>query len=88
MAFSRPSECTLGGVGYGRGKMKRLIQLAVVTLALAFFWATLLQGKPQYTKKEGKSCTTCHAKPGSKELNAVGRCCEKGKALKDCTTRK
>jgi hypothetical protein len=27
---------------------------------------------PAYAKKEGKSCTFCHVKMGSKELNAAG----------------
>lgn len=68
--------------------MKRLVQLGVVAVALTFFGATLLQGKAEYTKKEGKSCTTCHVKAGSKELNDVGKCYEKGKSLKECTTPK
>ena len=30
-------------------------------------------GKPEYTKKEGKSCTFCHTKAGAKELNDAGK---------------
>jgi hypothetical protein len=68
--------------------VKRLFQLGVVALALTFFGATLLQSKAEYTKKEGKSCTTCHVKAGSKELNDVGTCYEKGKSLKECANPK
>lgn len=28
--------------------------------------------KPQYAKQEKKSCTFCHVKMGSKDLNAAG----------------
>ncbi len=67
--------------------MKRLIQLGIVGIAVLFFFSTLLQGKTEYTKKEGKSCVTCHVKPGSKELNDVGKCYEKGKSLKECLAK-
>lgn len=29
--------------------------------------------KPEYTKKEKKSCTYCHTSAGSKELNDAGK---------------
>ncbi len=29
--------------------------------------------KPAYSKKEGKPCTTCHVKSGSKDLNDTGK---------------
>lgn len=29
--------------------------------------------KPEYSKKEKKSCTFCHVKAGSKELNDAGK---------------
>jgi hypothetical protein len=46
-----------------------------------FFGVALLSGslltlgtaKPEYAKKEGKSCTFCHVKMGSKELNDAGK---------------
>lgn len=68
--------------------MKRRIQLALVGLAAVFCSASLLQSKPEYTRKEGKSCATCHVKAGAKELNEVGKCYEKSKSLKDCTAQK
>jgi len=33
----------------------------------------LATAKPEYAKKEGKPCTFCHVKMGSKELNDAGR---------------
>ncbi len=29
--------------------------------------------KPAYAKKEGKTCTFCHVKAGSKDLNDAGK---------------
>ncbi|MBZ5514518.1 MAG: hypothetical protein LAN62_06695 [Acidobacteriia bacterium] len=33
----------------------------------------LATAKPEYAKKEGKPCTFCHVKPGSKELTDAGK---------------
>jgi hypothetical protein len=68
--------------------MKRLIQAVIVAIMVSFLFATLLQGKAEYTKKEGKGCVTCHVKPGSKDLNDVGKCYEKSKSLKECLAPK
>jgi hypothetical protein len=62
----------------------KIVQATLVTLVLAAFGVSLLQAKPEYTKKEGKNCATCHTKAGSKELNDVGKCYEKNKSLKEC----
>lgn len=67
--------------------MKRSFQVVVtfvIAVIVALFAATVLQGKTEYTKKEGKNCATCHVKAGSKDLNDVGKCYEKSKSLKDC----
>ncbi len=41
--------------------------------------------KPEYAKKEGKNCVTCHTKMGSKDLNDTGKCYkEKGHSLTGC----
>jgi hypothetical protein len=48
-----------------------------VTLLIAglMLCTTASYGKPEYMKKEGvKTCTTCHVKAGSKELNDMGKC--------------
>jgi len=34
---------------------------------------TLATAKPEYAKKEGKACTFCHVKMGSKELTDAGK---------------
>lgn len=63
-----------------------LIGLRALLTALLFvtFTVSLLHAKAEYTKKEGKPCTACHVKPGSKELNDVGKCYEKKKSLQEC----
>jgi len=47
--------------------------------------ASLTLAKPEYAKKEKKSCTYCHVKMGSKDLNDVGKCYQKNKhSLEGC----
>ncbi len=41
------------------------------------------QATMDVAKKEKASCTVCHVKAGSKELNDVGKCYEKNKKEKD-----
>ncbi len=48
---------------------KMLLAFAILTGSL---W-TLATAKPEYSKKEGKPCTFCHVKAGSKELNDAGK---------------
>jgi tRNA U54 and U55 pseudouridine synthase Pus10 len=43
--------------------LKALIALAIFSSCLAI----LATAKPEYAKKEGKPCTFCHVKMGSKE---------------------
>ena len=45
-------------------------------------------GKPEYTKKEKKPCTTCHVTAKSKELNDVGKYYEKNKTLEGYKEKK
>lgn len=52
--------------------MKVLRALFVAVIAGGFF-LSLAQAKPEYAKKEHKSCTFCHVKMGSKELNDAGK---------------
>jgi hypothetical protein len=65
-------------------RIARRSKVVLVGLVLAAFAATMVQGKPDYTKKEKTSCTTCHIKPGSKDLNDLGKCYEKKKSLDGC----
>jgi len=62
----------------------KTLRMTLVTLTLAAFAGGMMQAKPEYTKKEGKNCATCHTKAGSKELNKVGKCYEEKKSLKEC----
>jgi hypothetical protein len=64
--------------------LKTLLSTTFAALIMFGFGVTLLLGKPEYTKKEGKACITCHVKNGSKELNDVGKCYAKSHSLKDC----
>jgi hypothetical protein len=64
--------------------LKTLFSLTFAGLILSGLSATLLLGKPEYTKKEGKACITCHVKNGSKELNDMGKCYAKSHSLKNC----
>ena len=45
-------------------------------------------GKPEYTKKEKKGCTTCHVTSGKKDLNNVGNCYAKNHSLDGCEVKK
>ena len=49
--------------------IKVLVALAVITGSLL----TLATAKPEYAKKEGKTCTFCHVKAGQKDLNDTGK---------------
>jgi hypothetical protein len=46
---------------------------AVIVAAGVMLSSTSSYGKVEYSKKEGKSCTFCHVKMGSKELNDTGK---------------
>ncbi|MGE5645289.1 MAG: hypothetical protein ACM336_05795 [Acidobacteriota bacterium] len=54
----------------------RFLKLAVpgTVLIVGFAVSTSVSyGKPEYSKKEKKTCTYCHVKMGSKDLNAAGQ---------------
>jgi len=67
---------------------------ALATLAvLAATWVvlpTLGFATPDFAKKEGKPCTTCHVKPvkGDENLNPVGKCYKEKKDLAACKDAK
>ena len=52
--------------------MKKLKALIAITICCAAL-LPLVTAKPEYAKKEGKACTFCHVKMGSKELNDAGK---------------
>jgi hypothetical protein len=54
----------------------RTLKLAIpaAVLMLGFLVCTSASyGKPEYAKKESKTCTFCHVKLGDKELNDTGK---------------
>jgi len=51
----------------------RLLKVLIALSISCGFLLTLANAKPEYAKKEGKSCTFCHVKMGSKELNDAGK---------------
>jgi hypothetical protein len=54
----------------------RMLKLALPGAILAagtLVVTTTSYAKPEYTKKEGKTCTFCHVKAGSKDLNDAGK---------------
>jgi hypothetical protein len=62
----------------------RLLKLFLLLILATLLSVSVLMGKAEYTRKEGKPCNYCHTK--GKELNEVGKCYEKTKNLADCKT--
>lgn len=52
----------------------RYVKLLAVFVFSLIIVASFSLAKPEYAKKEGKNCVTCHVKVGSKDLNDVGKC--------------
>ncbi len=51
----------------------KLLKVFILVSSLALVTATMSLAKPEFAKKEGKGCTYCHTKMGSKELNDAGK---------------
>jgi len=72
--------------------MKSFLKLAVPTVVFLgglMVTSSLSFGKPEYTKKEKKGCTFCHAAANSKELNEVGKCyAANNHSLETCSPKK
>jgi hypothetical protein len=51
----------------------RVLKVLIAISISCGFLLTLATAKPEYAKKEGKACTFCHVKLGSKELNDAGK---------------
>ena len=54
---------------------------AVILLGGFLLCSTATYGKPEYTKKEKKACTFCHAAANSKDLNDAGKYYQEHKSL-------
>jgi hypothetical protein len=52
----------------------KVVLPATILMAGFLVCTTSTYGKPEYAKKEGKGCTYCHTKMGSKDLNTTGKC--------------
>jgi len=51
----------------------KLLQVFGALVVLAGSALTLVNAKPEYSKKEGKACTFCHAAGKFKELTDAGK---------------
>jgi len=51
----------------------KLFKVLIAVSIFCGFLLTLATAKPEYAKKEGKPCTFCHVKMGSKELKDAGK---------------
>lgn len=51
----------------------RLLKILFAVSILSGALLSVATAKPEYAKKEGKTCTYCHVKMGSKELNDAGK---------------
>ena len=66
----------------------RLVLPVGVLMAGLFVTTSTSFAKPEYAKKEKKSCVTCHTAAGKKDLNDVGKCYAKKHSLDGCETAK
>jgi len=70
----------------------RVLKLAIpsaILMAGFLVCTTATYGKPEYSKKEGKTCTYCHVKAGAKDLNDTGNCYKtNGHSLAKCAEPK
>jgi len=76
--YKLPGDRTEGGqerseVNSRRRTFMRLFKVLIAISISCGFLLTLATAKPEYAKKEGKPCTFCHVKLGSKELNDAGK---------------
>jgi len=51
----------------------KLLKIILAAAVISGGVLTLATAKPEYAKKEGKPCTFCHVKMGSKELTDAGK---------------
>ncbi len=59
----------------------RGVFIALALVVVFAFNATNISAKPEDTKKTGKTCTYCHVKMNSKELNDTGKYYKEHKEL-------
>ena len=69
-------------------KTLKLAIPAVIALTGLILTSVATYAKPEYAKKEKKSCTFCHVKAGKKELNDAGNYYKQKKSLDGYTEKK
>ena len=67
----------------------RYVKLLFVFVFALILVASFSMAKPEYAKKEHKSCTFCHVKAGQPALNDMGKCYAKNNhSLTKCVAPK
>ena len=66
-------------------KARLAVSFLFLLLALALNLTPGL-AKPEFSKKEKKSCLVCHTAIKSKDLNPVGKCYKEKQDLKACAS--
>ena len=70
------------------GVLKLAVPSAIL-MAGFLVCTTATYGKPEYAKKEGKTCVYCHTKAGAKDLNDIGKCYKQNDhSLAKCAEKK
>jgi len=70
-------------------RLTRWVLPPVLLAAGVMLFSPISLAKPDYMKKEKKSCTYCHVAPDKKGLNEVGKCyAEHGHSLDQCKPQK
>lgn len=70
-------------------KAKMVLCLAGAAFLAAFFFSPSAFSKPEFAKKEGKTCTHCHVKVGQPENNDTGKCYKENNfSLEKCGEKK
>ncbi|MDD5542805.1 MAG: hypothetical protein PHX83_06490 [Acidobacteriia bacterium] len=62
----------------------KFVKTFILFIAMILLSVTWIYAKAAYSKTEGKTCTHCHTKAGSKDLNDVGNCYAKNHKLEGC----
>lgn len=51
----------------------RILKLSALIVSVSLLMLNTGGAKMEFSKKEGKACTFCHVKAGSKDLNNAGK---------------
>lgn len=71
------------------GRILGIAMPFAVLMGGLLLWSPSSLAKPDYMKKENKSCTYCHNSPSKAGLNETGKCyAEHGHSLDQCEPKK